>query len=135
MKMGEYARSGVDPEFGRGGNVYDRFFGDPTNKPNPSLGTIEKAPFYAVPIHLGDLGTKGGLKADAAGRVLDTNDRPIPHLYAVGNNSGTPFGDSYPGAGGTLGPAMTFGYLAANDIAARAGNQTGAQTRGKVSAS
>jgi 3-oxosteroid 1-dehydrogenase len=123
MKMGEYARSGVDPEFGRGGNVYDRFFGDPTNKPNPSLGTIEKAPFYAVPIHLGDLGTKGGLKADAAGRVLDANDRPIPHLYAVGNNSGTPFGDSYPGAGGTLGPAMTFGYLAANDIAARSGNQ------------
>ncbi len=120
QKMNEYARAGKDPEFGRGGNDYDRFFGDPTSKPNPSLGTIEAAPFYAVPIHLGDLGTKGGLKADARARVLDGGGRPIPNLYAAGNASGSPFGNCYPGAGGTIGPAMTFGYVAANDIAARA---------------
>jgi 3-oxosteroid 1-dehydrogenase len=120
QKMNEYARAGKDPEFGRGGNDYDRFFGDPTSKPNPSLGTIEAAPFYAVPMHLGDLGTKGGLKADARARVLDGGGRPIPNLYAAGNASGSPFGNCYPGAGGTIGPAMTFGYVAANDIAARA---------------
>jgi 3-oxosteroid 1-dehydrogenase len=120
QKMSEYARAGKDPEFGRGGNDYDRFFGDPTSKPNPSLGTIEAAPFYAVPIHLGDLGTKGGLKADARARVLDGGGRPIPNLYAAGNASGSPFGNCYPGAGGTIGPALTFGYVAANDIAARA---------------
>jgi 3-oxosteroid 1-dehydrogenase len=118
-KMNEYARDGKDPEFGRGGNDYDRFFGDPTSKPNPSLGTLEEAPFYAVPINLGDLGTKGGLKADAHARVLDGGGRPIPNLYAAGNASGSPFGNCYPGAGGTIGPALTFGYVAANDIAAR----------------
>ena len=120
QKMNEYARAGKDPEFGRGGNDYDRFFGDPTSKPNPSLGTIEAAPFYAVPMHLGDLGTKGGLKADSRARVLDGGGRPIPNLYAAGNASGSPFGNCYPGAGGTIGPAMTFGFVAANDIAARA---------------
>ena len=120
QKMNEYARTGKDLEFGRGGNDYDRFFGDPTSKPNPSLGTIEAAPFYAVPMHLGDLGTKGGLKADARARVLDGAGRPIPNLYAAGNACGSPFGNCYPGAGGTIGPAMTFGYVAANDIAARA---------------
>jgi 3-oxosteroid 1-dehydrogenase len=128
QKMNEYARAGKDPEFGRGGNDYDRFFGDPTSKPNPSLGTIEAAPFYAVPMHLGDLGTKGGLKADARARVLDGGGRPIPNLYAAGNASGSPFGNCYPGAGGTIGPAMTFGFVAANDIAARA-KQVQAQDR------
>jgi 3-oxosteroid 1-dehydrogenase len=118
--MNEYARAGKDPEFGRGGNDYDRFFGDPTSKPNPSLGTLEEAPFYAVAINLGDLGTKGGLKTDAHARVLDGGGRPIPNLYAAGNACGSPFGNCYPGAGGTIGPALTFGYVAANHIAARA---------------
>lgn len=129
--MNQYARSGVDPEFGRGGNAYDRMFGDPTVTPNPCLGPIETAPFYAVPINLGDLGTKGGLKADAQARVLDGAGEPIPGLYAAGNNTGSPFGNLYPGAGGTIGPAMTFGFVAANDIAARAGNQASA-TQKKV---
>jgi 3-oxosteroid 1-dehydrogenase len=119
-EMNEFARSGVDPQFGRGGNDYDRFFGDPTSKPNPSLGSIETGPFYAVAINLGDLGTKGGLKADARARVLDGSGRPIPNLYAAGNACGSPFGNCYPGAGGTIGPALTFAYVAANDIAARA---------------
>lgn len=121
--MNEYARTGVDPEFGRGSNAYDRMFGDPSVKPNPCLGPIDRPPFYAVPINLGDLGTKGGLKADAFARVLDGNGKPIPNLYAAGNASGSPFGNCYPGAGATIGPAMTFGYVAANHIAARAGRQ------------
>ncbi len=119
--MNDYAKTGVDPEFGRGGNAYDRMFGDPTVTPNPCLGAIETAPYYAVAINLGDLGTKGGLKADAFARVLDANGQPIPHLYAAGNNSGSPFGNLYPGAGGTIGPAMTFAFVAINDIMARAG--------------
>lgn len=119
--MNDYARSGIDPEFGRGGNAYDLMFGDANIKPNPCLGPIDRAPFYAVPINLGDLGTKGGLKANAKAQVLDANDKPIPGLYAAGNNAGSPFGNLYPGAGGTIGPAATFGYVAANDIAMRAG--------------
>ena len=75
-----------------------------------------------MPINNGDLGTKGGLRCDARARVLDGEGRPIAGLYAAGNNSGTPFGDTYPGAGATIGPAMTFGFVAANDIAERAGN-------------
>jgi 3-oxosteroid 1-dehydrogenase len=119
-RMNEYAKTGVDPEFGRGDNIYDRNFGDLTVKPNPCLGPIGKAPFYAIPIGLGDLGTKGGLKADAKARVLDQAGDVIPGLYAAGNASGSPFGNAYPGAGGTIGPAMVFGYIAAGDIAEQA---------------
>jgi 3-oxosteroid 1-dehydrogenase len=127
--INQYARAGEDPEFGRGGNAYDRFFGDPSVKPNPSLAPLEKPPFYAVPINLGDLGTKGGLKTDARARVLRLNGQPIPNLYAAGNSCGSPFGNCYPGAGGTLGPAMTFGYVAANEIAAGAGKLTQSRPR------
>ena len=121
--MNRHAKTGIDPEFGRGGNAYDRMFGDPSVAPNPCLGPIETGPFYAVAINLGDLGTKGGLKADASARVLDGADQPIPHLYAAGNASSSPFGNCYPGAGGTIGPAMIFAYVAINDIAARTANQ------------
>jgi 3-oxosteroid 1-dehydrogenase len=121
--MNAYAKTGIDPEFGRGMNPYDQMFGDPVSTPNPNIGPIDKAPFYAVPINNGDLGTKGGLRCDARARVLDQQGTPIPGLYAAGNNAGSPFGDTYPGAGATIGPAMTFGYIAANDIAERAGNQ------------
>ena len=121
--IAEYSKTGVDPEFGRGMNIYDQFFGDPTVAPNPNLGPIDTPPYYAVPINNGDLGTKGGLRCDARARVLDQAGNPIAGLYAASNNSGTPFGDVYPGAGATIGPAMTFGYVAANDIAERSGNQ------------
>jgi 3-oxosteroid 1-dehydrogenase len=127
--MNQYARSGADPEFGRGSNNYDRMFGDANIAPNPCLGPIDKAPYYAVPINMGDLGTKGGLKCDAKGRVVDASGQPIPNLYAAGNNSGSPFGNLYPGAGGTIGPAMVFGYIAANDIAARAGKLAAPPTK------
>jgi len=121
-RMNEYAATGEDTEFGRGSSGYDRGFGDPTVKPNPCLGRIEQPPFYAVPIHLGDLGTKGGLKADAKARVLDNSNKPIEGLYAAGNAAASPFGNCYPGAGGTIGPAMVFGYIAATEIARRASN-------------
>lgn len=120
-RMNRYADTGVDEEFGRGSNAYDQMFGDASLSPNPCLGRIEKAPFYAVPINLGDLGTKGGLKANARAQVVDHQGNVIPGLYAAGNNAGSPFGNLYPGAGGTIGPAATFGFVAANTIATEAG--------------
>lgn len=123
--MNAYARTGVDPEFDRGGNAYDCMFGDANVKPNPCLGPIDRAPYYAMAINLGDLGTKGGLKANAHAQVLDGEGQPIPGLYAAGNNAGSPFGNIYPGAGGTIGPAMVFGYTAANHIASRASGASG----------
>ena len=118
--MNEYAKSGVDKEYNRGSNAYDQMFGDANVAPNPCLGRIDKPPYYAVPINLGDLGTKGGLKANAKAQVLDGQDQVIAGLYAAGNNSGSPFGNLYPGAGGTIGPAATFGFVAANEIAVSA---------------
>lgn len=120
VRMNGYAKTGIDPEFGRGGNAYDVNFGDPALKPNPCLGSIGKAPFYAIPISLGDLGTKGGLKCDAKARVLNGENKPIHGLYAAGNASGSPFGNAYPGAGGTIGPAMVYGYIAADMVVAEA---------------
>ena len=106
---------GRDEDFGRGDAAYDRLYGDPRVSPNPSLGTIEKAPFYAIPLYLGDIGTNGGLVTDGHGRVLREDGGTIPGLYAVGNLAASVMGYSYPGAGATLGPAMTFGWLAAAD--------------------
>jgi 3-oxosteroid 1-dehydrogenase len=122
-RINRYASDGKDPEFGRGSTIYDQTFGDPTCKPNPALGPLTRKPYYAIQIQLGDLGTKGGLKADHRGRVMDGNNRPITGLYAAGNVTGSPFGLNYPGAGGTIGPAMVFGFIAANEIAARATNE------------
>lgn len=111
------AREGRDPSFGRGESAYDQFFGDQDVRPNPALGTVERAPFYAIRIHLGDLGTKGGLKVDAQARVIDTQGKPIERLYAVGNCAASPFANCYPGSGGTIGPALTFALIAADQAA------------------
>ena len=89
------------------------YYGDPTNKPNPSLGAIDKAPFYAIKMVPGDLGTKGGLRTDADGRVLRADGTAIDGLYAAGNASSPVMGHTYAGPGATIGPAITFGYLAA----------------------
>ena len=110
------ARRGVDSEFDRGGPAYDRMYGDQRVQPNPTLAPIEKGPFYAVPIWGGDIGTNGGMVTDENARVLDTAGRPIEGLYAVGNNAASAMGESYPGAGVTLGPAMTFGYVAGKHV-------------------
>jgi 3-oxosteroid 1-dehydrogenase len=97
--------------------VYDRYYGDPRNHPNPCLGQLRKPPFYAARIVPGDLGTKGGLRTDERARVLRDDGTPIPGLYAAGNASASVMGHSYAGAGATIGPAMTFGYIAALDLA------------------
>jgi 3-oxosteroid 1-dehydrogenase len=110
------ARAAHDPDFHRGEETYDRLFGDPRIAGNPNLAPIERAPFYAVAIFPGDIGTNGGLATDEAGAVLDDNGRRIAGLYATGNVTASVMGRGYPGGGSTLGPAMTFGYLAARDI-------------------
>lgn len=117
-KMNSYARTGVDEEFARGANDFDRFYSDPSVKPNPNLGPLSEAPFYAVRLDAGDIGTKGGLLTDERARVVSEEGESIAGLYCIGNSSASVMGASYPGAGSTLGPAMTFGFIAANDIAA-----------------
>ncbi|MER7012879.1 3-oxosteroid 1-dehydrogenase [Saccharopolyspora sp. NPDC000359] len=119
-----FARSGVDADFQRGASGYDHYYGDPRNKPNPSLAALEVSPFYAVKIVPGDLGTKGGLVTDVHARVLREDGTPIDGLYAAGNTSSAVMGHTYAGPGATLGPAMTFGYLAARHLA------TGAERAG-----
>ncbi|HJV27672.1 MAG TPA: FAD-binding protein [Aromatoleum sp.] len=116
-KFNEGAVAGQDPDFGRGDNVYDRYYGDTQVKPNPCLAPLTKGPFYAMRIDAGDIGTKGGLLTNAEAQVLLRDGSAIPGLYAIGNCSAAVMGPSYPGAGGTLGPAMTFGYLAARHLA------------------
>ncbi len=112
------ARDGVDTEFGRGSSEQDRHLGDPANTPNPCLAPVEKAPFYAVRVHAGVLGTSGGLRTDLDGRVLDGHGQPIEGLYAAGNCSATVFHDAYPGGGATLGSAITRGFAVGEHLAA-----------------
>jgi len=109
---------GEDPEFHRGSTAFNRYLADPEVKPNPCVGPIEKGPFYAVKIVMGDLGTFDGLDTTVEGQVLDTKGAPIAGLYAVGNDRASVMGGNYPGAGITLGPAMTFGYLTGKHLAA-----------------
>lgn len=105
--------TGHDDQFQRGDHLYDTLFGDPRLPRNTTLAPIMKGPFYALRIYPGDIGTNGGLVTDGQGNVQDTAGRPIPGLYATGNVAASPMARSYPGGGSTLGPAMTFGYLAA----------------------
>jgi 3-oxosteroid 1-dehydrogenase len=116
-RFNEQARTGVDEDFHRGESAYDKYYSDPRNRPNPSLAPLLKAPFYAVRIVPGDLGTKGGLTVDIKSRVIRTDGSVIPGLYAAGNTAATVMGHTYAGPGATLGPAMTSGYVAALDLA------------------
>jgi 3-oxosteroid 1-dehydrogenase len=117
QRFNSFARSGVDADYHRGESAYDRYYGDPTNKPNPNLGEIRHAPFFAAKMVPGDLGTKGGIRTDVHGRALRDDGSVIEGLYAAGNVGAPVMGHTYPGPGGTIGPAMTFGYLAALHIA------------------
>jgi predicted oxidoreductase len=114
------AARGEDPDFGKGTDAYHRFNGDPTHTPNPCLAPLEKAPFYAMKMIPGDIGTFLGLRADGHARVLDRAGVPIPGLYAAGNDMTSVMGGTYPGAGITIGPALTFGYIAARHAASAA---------------
>jgi 3-oxosteroid 1-dehydrogenase len=123
-RFNEFCVTGVDEDFARGGRAFDRHHGDPTIKPNPNLGAIAKPPFYAVRMAPGDIGTNGGLLTDEHARVLGADSVPIPGLYATGNITASVMGRSYPGPGGTIGPAMVFGYVAARHAITTGNNIT-----------
>ncbi|HEY3677789.1 MAG TPA: FAD-binding protein, partial [Bradyrhizobium sp.] len=116
------AAQGLDRSFGRGATSYQRLLGDDAFTPNPCVGAIERAPFYAVKIIPGDIGTYHGLVTDQHTRVLDKDGKPLEGLFAVGNDAASIFGGSYPGAGATLGPAMTFGYICGTYLAGKSAN-------------
>lgn len=116
-RFNEFARSGRDLDFHRGDSAYDRSYADPSVKPNPCLAPIERPPFYSAKIYPGDLGTKGGVVTDEWAQVLREDGSVIDGLYAAGNTAASVMGNTYPGGGSTLGPAMTFGYLAAKHAA------------------
>ncbi|MDD2867862.1 FAD-dependent oxidoreductase [Neomegalonema sp.] len=111
------AARGEDPDFQRGESLYNRVQGDAGHEPNPSLAPLARGPFYAVKIVPGSLGSFSGLKTDSAARVLDGAGRPIPGLFAVGNDMSSIMGGEYPSGGITLGPGMTFGYIAGRLLA------------------
>ncbi len=115
-RFNQHADKGQDPDFHRGEAAYDRMYGDYRHQPNPCLRSLTEAPFYALPIYPGDIGTNGGIVTNERAQVLSESGAPIPGLYATGNTTASPMGESYPGAGVTLGPAMTFGYIAAREL-------------------
>ena len=117
-----FVDKGVDEDFGRGAREYDKWLGDPFNGPNPSLGRLAKAPFYAVNMIPGDVSTYGGVLIDASGRVVKADGTAVSGLYACGVSTASIMGGVYPGAGASVGPSMTFGYIAAKH-AAGVGNQ------------
>lgn len=115
-QMNYVAKSGHDYRFGRGSDAHQRFNGDAGHEPNPCLGTISQAPFYAAPIVPGLCGTKGGLAVNEQARVLDRDGAPISGLYACGDVAASVMGFGYAGAGASIGPAMTFAMLAGEAI-------------------
>ncbi len=121
-RFNTFARNGKDEDFGRGDREYDKWLGDHTHGPNPALGTVEEGPFYAMQIVPGDVGTFGGAVTDSSARVLREDGTPIQGLYATGTTSAAVMGRTYPGAGCSVGPSLTFGFIAAKH-AAGLGNQ------------
>jgi succinate dehydrogenase/fumarate reductase flavoprotein subunit len=111
------AREGRDPAFGKGSRAYNRYQGDALHGPNPCIAPLEHGPFYAIKLVIGDLGTYAGIKTDANARALDADGQVIEGLYAAGNDMASIMGGNYPGAGITLGPALTFGYIAGKHLA------------------
>lgn len=110
------AVKGDDPQFGKGSTLYNRYLGDASHQPNPCVGPIENGPYYAIKVYAGDIGTTHGLQADVDSRVLDGRGDPITGLYACGNDRNSIMAGSYPGGGITIGPAITFAYLAVQHV-------------------
>lgn len=115
-RFNAFAANGEDPDFHRGQATYDKMYGDPRHGPNPCLRPLDVAPFYALPIYPGDIGTNGGLTTNARAQVTRPDGTAIAGLYAIGNAAASAMGESYPGAGVTIGPALTFGYIAAREL-------------------
>jgi succinate dehydrogenase/fumarate reductase flavoprotein subunit len=111
-----HASQGKDPEFSRGSNAYQRHLGDADQTPNPCVAPMQTGPFYAVKVWPADLGMSAGIVTDDHARVLGPNEAPIPGLYACGNDMASVMEGAYPGPGITLGPALTFAYLAARHV-------------------
>lgn len=124
-RWNRFVASGRDLDYGRGDSFYDRFHGDPT-APHPNLGTIEQGPYYAFSVYVGAVGTSGGPRIDARGRVQHVRDRPIPGLYGAGNAVASPAGPAYFGGGTTIGMALVWGHVAGADAAAYAALNAGA---------
>ena len=120
------AAKGEDPAFGRGRTAFNRYLADPENKPNPCVAPVQKGPFFAVKLIMGDLGTFDGIQTSVVGEVLKRDGTAITNLYAVGNDRASIMGGNYPGAGITHGPNMTFGFVTAHHIADKAGLNPGA---------
>lgn len=116
-EFNRHAARGEDPAFGKGSTSYNRSLGDPDHKPNPCVAPLARGPFYAVRLYVGDLGTFAGLRTNGRAQVLDHDGCAIPGLYAAGNDAASIMGGNYPGGGITLGPAITFGWIAARDMA------------------
>ena len=116
-EFNRHARNGEDPAFGKGSTAYNRYQGDELIRPNPCVAPLQQGPFYAIKLVVGDIGTFAGLVTDEKTRVLDDTGHPIKGLYAVGNDAASVMGGNYPGAGITLGPALTFGYVAGMQLA------------------
>ena len=112
-RFNAHARQGRDPDFGRGRSAYDRYYADPRVRPNSALAPLERPPFYGLRVYPGDMGTQGGLVLTPEGQVRHRQGGVIAGLYAAGNTAAAPLGPIYPGAGGTLGPAFTWAFLAA----------------------
>jgi FAD binding domain len=116
-----FARTGVDEDFGKGTDAYQQNLGDPLQRPNPCIGAIEKPPFYAMAIYASDIGTSCGLVTNEFGQVLRADASPVAGLYACGNDMASIMAGVYPGPGITIGPGMTFGFIAARHVAADLG--------------
>jgi 3-oxosteroid 1-dehydrogenase len=116
-RFNENAVLGIDPDYGRGESAYNRALGDPNHKVHPCLGPIDEAPYYAVQVVPGDIGTCGGLVTNEHAQVVDQHDRPIGGLYATGNGTATVMGRHYLGPGASIANTMVFGYLAARHAA------------------
>jgi 3-oxosteroid 1-dehydrogenase len=118
-KFNRYCETGKDLDFNRGGRGYDNWFGDPTVKPNPNLGKIEKPPFLVMEIVPGDVGTSGGILTDEHARVMRADGSVIPGLYATGNSTASVMGRCYPAAGASIGASFIFAWIAAHHAIGR----------------
>jgi succinate dehydrogenase/fumarate reductase flavoprotein subunit len=116
-EFNRHAAEGRDPAFGKGSRAYNRYQGDALHGPNPCVAPIDRGPFYAIKMVIGDLGTYAGIRTNAEAQALNADGQPIEGLYAVGNDMASIMGGNYPGAGITLGPALTFGYIAGRHVA------------------
>lgn len=117
LRVNRFAEAGLDEDFGKGSSEYNRYYGDADNPGHPNLGPVRTAPFYAVRVYPGDIGTAAGLQTNSHAQVIGSDGQVVAGLYACGNDMASIMGGHYPGAGITLGPALTFGYIAGCHLA------------------